>query len=70
MSTMAARSLRSAARYRRLAADVGTLGLSAGPAWPPPVTEAQLDRLPGVARRYLTFIGAAAGGGSHDKDRG
>jgi hypothetical protein len=54
---MAARSLRSAALYRRLAADVSTLGLSAGPAWPPPVTEAQLGGLPGAAQRYLRFMG-------------
>jgi uncharacterized protein DUF6544 len=53
---MAARPLRSAALYRRLAADVSTLGLSAGPAWPPPVTPAQLGGLPGVAQRYLRFM--------------
>jgi hypothetical protein len=55
---MTAMSLRSAALYRRLAADVGTLGLPAGPVEPSPVTEAQLDGLPGAAQRYLRFTGA------------
>jgi len=54
---MTAMSLRSAALYRRLAADVGTLGLAAGPADPGPVTEARLDGLPDAAQRYLRFMG-------------
>jgi hypothetical protein len=53
---MAPRSLRSAALCRRLAADVGTLGLSGGPAWPPPVTEARLHGLPSAVQRYLRFM--------------
>ena len=55
---MTARSLRSTALYRRLAADVGTLELATGPAWPGPVTEAQLDGLPDAAQHYLRFMGA------------
>jgi len=55
---MTAMSMRSAALYRRLAADVGTLGLATGPAQPRPVTEAQLDGLPDAAQRYLRFMGA------------
>jgi hypothetical protein len=55
---MVAMSMRSAALYRRLAADVGALEWSTGPAAPGPVTEAQLDGLPGAAQRYLRFMGA------------
>lgn len=56
---MAARSLRGAGIYRRLAGDVGALGLAAGPAWPRPVTEAQLAGLPDAAQRYLRFMRVA-----------
>jgi hypothetical protein len=56
---MTAGSWRSAALCEQLAADVSTLGLSAGPAWPPPATEAQLGGLPGAAQRYLRFMGVA-----------
>src|SRR6516164_4731221 len=55
---MTAMSMRGAALYRRLAADVGALGLSTGSAAPRSVTEAQLDGLPGAAQRYLRFMGA------------
>jgi hypothetical protein len=57
VSTMASRSSRTGALYRRLAADVGALGLPAGPAEVEPVTEAQLDALPEAAQRYLRFMG-------------
>jgi hypothetical protein len=57
VSTMVAGSLHSAALYRRLAADVSILGLSAGQAGPPPVTEDQLGGLPCAAQRYLRFMG-------------
>ena len=55
---MTAMSMRGAALYRRLAADAGALELATGPAAPGPVTEAQLDGLPGAAQRYLRFMGA------------
>jgi hypothetical protein len=54
---MGLRSSRTGALYRRLAADVSELGLSSGPASPEPVTEAQLEGLPGPAQRYLRFMG-------------
>ena len=44
--------------YRRLAADVATLGVSASPP-APPVTEADLAALPEAAVRYLNFMGVA-----------
>ena len=44
--------------YRRLAADVAALGLSASPS-APPVTEADLTDLPEAAVRYLNFMGVA-----------
>lgn len=50
-------SWRSRRLYRRLAADVGSLGLPASPGSREPVTDAQLDGLPAAARRYLRFMG-------------
>jgi hypothetical protein len=50
-------SLRTRGLYRRLAADVSALGLPSALASPEPVTEARLDGLPGVAQRYLRFMG-------------
>jgi hypothetical protein len=43
--------------YQRLAKDVSTLGLPSGPERPRPVTEAQLDGLPGAVQWYLRFMG-------------
>src|SRR6516164_8176881 len=44
--------------YRRLAADVAALGLTASPP-APAVTAADLAALPDAAARYLTFMGVA-----------
>ena len=54
---MASGSRRSRRIYRRLAADVGSLGLPVGPGSREPVTDAQLDGLPVAAQRYLRFTG-------------
>jgi hypothetical protein len=45
--------------YRKLAADVATLGLPASPPALAVVTEADLAGLPDAAVRYLTFMGVA-----------
>jgi hypothetical protein len=45
--------------YRKLAADVATLGLPASPPALAVVTEADLAALPDAAVRYLNFMGVA-----------
>ena len=54
---MVSRSPRTNGLYQQLAADVGELGLSSGPARPERVTEGHLDGLPGAAQWYLRFMG-------------